>query len=81
MGLVPREGEGNGALRTLFGGGVSPGLLKQEDNVKRKLWTRSALVATLVVLVLGLTAVPAFAGEAPEPVFDGAPSPRSPTSA
>jgi Amt family ammonium transporter len=50
---------------------VSPGLSKQEDNVKRKLWTRSALVATLVVLVLGLTAVPAFAGEVPKPVFDG----------
>ncbi len=39
--------------------------------MKRKLWTRSALVATLVVLVLGLMAVPAFAGEAPKPVFDG----------
>jgi Amt family ammonium transporter len=70
-GLAPREGESNGALHGgVFGGGVVARALKQEDNVKRKWWTRSALVATLVVLVLGLTAMPAFAGEAPEPVFE-----------
>lgn len=38
--------------------------------MKRKLWTRGALVATLVVLILGLTGGAAFAGE-PKPVFDG----------
>ena len=38
--------------------------------MKRKLLTRSAIFATLVVLVLALTGGAAFAGE-PKPVFDG----------
>jgi ammonium transporter, Amt family len=45
---------------------------KQEDDVKRKWLGRGAIVAALVLLIVGTTAGAAFAGEDPEPVFDGA---------
>jgi ammonium transporter, Amt family len=45
---------------------------KQEDDVKRKWMGRSALVVTLALVLVVLAGTTAFAGEAPEPVFDGA---------
>jgi ammonium transporter, Amt family len=44
---------------------------KQEDDVKRKWLGRGAIVATLVLLIVGVTAGAAFAANDPKPVYDG----------
>src|SRR5215207_3952418 len=76
-GLEPREGRAMAPF-TEWSGGCSPlgSYDKQEDDVKRKLLGRGAIVAALVLLIVGLTGGAAFAG-GPKPVYDNSLIPKA----